>query len=157
MKDSDRFNSMRTLTGILIPYFARMVWEVIKAEKGSYFITSDSPVTFLNEKFFPPTEPGIELYGTRVVYPISSQHLLLMKHPEYERGEKGAVDALPPDITDDDRTIEVRRNLVWNREKVNRQNCLMYMQSQDLIAASSKDVLEDTIRHCPQHTFLPKF
>lgn len=159
MKDSDRFNSMKTLSGVLISCFARMVWEVIEAEEGSCFITSDSPVTFLNEKFFPPTEPGIALYGTMVAYPISSKHLLLMKYPEYERGEKGDVDALPPDIEDEDRTrtIEVRRDLLWDREKVNRQNWLMYMQSQDLIAAPSEDVLEDTIRRCQQHTFLPRF
>jgi hypothetical protein len=145
IQDSFRFKFMRTVSGALSPYFSRMVWEVIESEEGSYFVTSDSPVTFLNERFLPPTEPGIALYGTMVVYPISSRHLLLMKHPEYEKGEKEATDALAKNIDIEDGVIELRKHLVWNRDVVNKQNWFMYMQSQDLIAAPSKEVLEDAI------------
>jgi hypothetical protein len=48
MKESARFDYMRWMIGMLHPRFARMEWEVIEAEKGSAFITTDSPVSFYN-------------------------------------------------------------------------------------------------------------
>ena len=47
LNDSYRFNVMKIFSRQLSPYFARMVWEIGKAE-GSSFITSDSPVSFVN-------------------------------------------------------------------------------------------------------------
>ena len=51
LNDSYRFNVMKILSRQLSPYFARMVWEIGKAEEGSSFITSDSPVSFVNKAF----------------------------------------------------------------------------------------------------------
>ena len=52
---------MRTLTGFLGPYFARMKWDIVKAGEGYSFVTSDSPVTFFNGDFLPPYEPGLRV------------------------------------------------------------------------------------------------
>lgn len=145
VKDSFRFEYMKTAHGVFSPYFARMVWHVIQAPEGSFFVTSDSPVTFLNEKFYPPLEPGIALYGTVVVYPISSKYILMMRHPEFETGEKAADDALPKNLPLKDGVIEIRTNLIMTQEEVNKQNWFMYVLCQDLIVGVSKRVLEDTI------------
>ena len=109
------------------------------------FITSDSPVTFYNVDFMPPTEPGVALYGTMVFFPINKRFLLLMRHPEYEAGEMEASEALPKDLDIDDGAIEVRKDIVWDEEKVQRQNWLMFQLSQDLIVGENKAVLENAI------------
>src|SRR5437879_5090897 len=64
MKDSARFDFMRSALGTLHPWFSRMEWEVVEAEAGSAFITTDSPVSFVNASFVPPAEAGIGLAGT---------------------------------------------------------------------------------------------
>ena len=145
IKDSFRFEFMRTVHGILAPYFARMIWEIVEAGPSMSFITSDSPVTFYNVDFMPPTEPGVALYGTMVFFPINKRFLLLMRHPEYEAGEMEASEALPKDLDIDDGAIEVRKDIVWDEEKVQRQNWLMFQLSQDLIVGENKAVLENAI------------
>jgi len=71
VKDSFRIEFMSMMHGELSPYFSRMNWDVISAEEGSSFITTDSPVTFFNVDFKPPAEPGAALYGTIVLFPIN--------------------------------------------------------------------------------------
>lgn len=83
IKDPFRFEFMKNSFGSLSPYLSRMQWEVVTAQRGSCFITSDSPVSFLNERFVPPSEPGIALIGTEVIFPLSSSNLLVMRHPEF--------------------------------------------------------------------------
>lgn len=145
IKDSFRFEFMRTAHGTLTPYFSRMIWEIVEAAPGTSFVTSDSPVSFYNVDFAPPTEPGAALYGTMVLFPINKQFLLTMRHPEYERGEKEASEALPDDIDIEDGVIEIRRDIVWGEDEVRSHNCLMLQLSQDLVVGASKGVLEDAV------------
>lgn len=145
IKDSFRFEFMRMVHGTLTPYFSRMIWELIEAEQGTSFITSDSPVTFYNAEFLPPTEPGIALYGTFVLFPINKRFLLVMRHAEYESGEKGATEALPSDLDIEDGVIEIRKDIVWGEKEVQSQNWLMLQLSQDLVVGESKAILEKAI------------
>lgn len=82
MKDSARFDYMRMSIGAIHPWLARMEWEVVESQEGSFFITSDSPVSFYNPKAPPPAEAGIGLAGTIVFFPLSSRKLLVLRHPE---------------------------------------------------------------------------
>ena len=145
IKDSARFNFMRAVHGALSPYFSRMIWETVEAEEGASFVTSDSPVTFYNVEFIPPTEPGVALFGTIVIYPVDKKHMLIMRHPEYESGEKEASDALPKGLDIEDGVIEIRKDRVLDKQEVQKHNWLMLQQSQDLIAGESKSILENTV------------
>jgi hypothetical protein len=88
MKKSAGFIYMKEMVGSLNPWFARVKWEVIKAEDGTAFITTDSPVSFWNAACIPPAEAGIGLLGTVVLFPLSSQYLLIMRHPEYTKSTR---------------------------------------------------------------------
>jgi len=72
MKESARFDYMRWSIGTFSPWFEHMEWEIVDAEKGSAFITTDSPVSFYNPAVLPPAETGIALCGTFVFFPLSS-------------------------------------------------------------------------------------
>jgi hypothetical protein len=149
MKDSFRFEFMRTVLGSLLPYFSRMIWELIEAEDGTSFITSDSPVSFHNVDFLPPTEPGVGLCGTRVFFPINKRFLLVMHHPEGGSGERGASEALPRDLDIVNGAVEIRKDSVWGEEQVQRQNWIMLELSQDLVVGESKSILEQAIDKKP--------
>lgn len=72
IKDSFRLEFMRLVAGRMLPYITRMTWEIFRAADDLNFITSDSPVTFLNKDFPSPTEPGVALFGTVIIFPINS-------------------------------------------------------------------------------------
>lgn len=144
IKDSYRFDFMKAASGRFLPYFQRMVWEVVEADGEAEFLTSDSPVTLLNEQMIPPCEAGIAQYGTVVVFPISPKFMLFMRHPEYNQEGKKALDNISIDVELEDGVIEIGRTK-WDKKRVDKQNWFMYMQSQDLIAAKSKIVLEDAL------------
>lgn len=145
IKDSFRFEFMRIVHGSLSPYISRMIWELVKAPDSTSFVTSDSPVTFFNVDFLPPTEPGIALYGTTVLFPINKRYLLLMKHPEYEQGSKGTSEMLPRELDVEDGVVEVRRGTVWEPNMVDRQNWMMFQQCQDVIVGERKEILDKAI------------
>lgn len=145
MKDSFRFDFMKMVQGSMTPYLSKMIWELIEAEHGTSFITSDSPVTFFNADFLPPTEAGVALYGTIVLFPVNKKFLLKMHHSEYETGEKGTSEHLPIYPHVEDGVIEIRRGTIWGEENVNRQNWIMHQLSQDLVVGESKEILEIAI------------
>ncbi len=96
MKKSAGFDYLRMMVGQLHPWFARMKWEVIKAEEGAAFITTDSPLSLWNVACLPPVEAGIGLVGTVVLFPLSSQYLLVMRHPEYRKNTStSCLEVLP--------------------------------------------------------------
>jgi hypothetical protein len=138
IKDSARFQYMHILTGELHPWFARMEWEVFRAESGAAFVTTDSPVSFYNPRICPPHEAGLALAGTMVFFPLSSRCILLMRHPE------GRVDPLAvlPDPPSKDRPRSIESGRVWSREVVDNFNWKMVKLSDRLVVAESKSVLE---------------
>lgn len=145
IEDSLRFEFMRAMRGSLTPYLSRMIWELIEAKHGLSFITSDSPVSFYNVDFLPPAEAGAALYGTIVLFPINKRFLLVMRHPEYESGEKKASDALPTDLGIEDGAIEIRKNVIWSEQEVNSHNWLIFQLSHDLVVGESKEVIENAL------------
>ena len=148
IKDSFRIRFMRDVLGLFMPYLSRMVWALIRAQNGSSFITSDSPVSFYNVKCLPPPEPGLGLYGTIAFFPINSKWLLMMSHPEYQRDEKSALDKLPNEIKFEDDFMELDRGFVWDDDVVVRKhNWLMFQLSDDVIVSNGKETLEQAINN----------
>lgn len=143
IKDSFRFKYVNIVLEELMIYLSRMIWEVVTAEEGCAFVTSDSPVSFYNVNVKPPLEPGIGLIGTIVFFPLNSKTLLLMRHPEYEN-EKNASVVLPK-IKFEDGVIDLRRGTLWDVDFVNRHNWRMLQLCDDLIVARNKEVLERAI------------
>lgn len=145
MKKSAGFIYMKEMMGQLNPWFARMKWEVIKAEDGAAFITTDSPVSFWNAACIPPAEAGIGLLGTVVLFPLSSQYLLIMRHPEYTKSTRRVCLGVLADPTLDDRLIPVTTGGVWTRRMVVNHNKAMSFLSDRLLVAQSRQVLEECI------------
>lgn len=145
MKDSFRFEFMRELTGKLTPYLSRMVWQIAHSTDDASFISSDSPVTFLNSDFPPPMEPGVALYGTIVLFPIDAQNMLVMAHPEYLEKKKTASESMALDLEIEDGQVEFHRGIQWNQDAVLRHNRIIYQQAQDIIVASSKQIIDSVI------------
>ncbi|MGR3179615.1 MAG: DUF4238 domain-containing protein [Candidatus Anammoxibacter sp.] len=149
IKDSIRFDYMKIVTGLLSPYFSRMTWEVVGIEDGLSFITSDSPVSFFNSDFHSSfsDEPGIALYGTMVLFPINKHFLLVLRHPEYAKEEKGASESLPMDLCVEDGVIELRRGKILNEDEVQLHNAIIYDLAHDLIVGESNEILEQVVDH----------
>lgn len=125
MTKSGRFEYMRTLVGAFTHWFASMEWEVVVAEEGAGFITTDSPVSFFNIACLPPAEAGIALAGTRVLFPLDSIHLLIMRHREYRNGTGFNPLRVLPEPLRCDRTLTVISGAVWPRSKVQNHNLMM--------------------------------
>lgn len=145
MKKSARFNYMRMMVGQLHPWFARMEWEVIEAEKGTAFVTTDSPLSLYNAACPPPAEAGIAFAGTIVFFPLSSRHLLIMRHPEYRKTPSISRLKILPDPIRGDGLLPVTRGAVWSRNMVTSHNWKMVQLSDRLVVGESKEVLEQCI------------
>ena len=145
IKDSYRFDFIRAAVGHVYPYFSRMDWEIVQAGEGSSFIITDSPVTFYNVDFLPPTEAGIRLAGTIVFYPLNSTQLLILRHPEYMSDNAIGASEIIPESEVHDGLKRVTFDQVWDKEIVNKTNSMMLQLSSRFIAACSKDVLENCV------------
>lgn len=138
MKDSARFDFMRMAIGSVHPWLSRMEWEIVQAEPGFSFITGDSPVSFYNSRIQPPAEAGIGLAGTIVFFPLSSSHLLLMRHPECR--ELHPLTVLPTPNSED-RRVPITRGTIWEGSTVASTNYKIGALAGDLIAANGLEVL----------------
>jgi len=139
MKDSARFDFMGMAIGTLHPWLARMEWEIVEAEVGSSFITTDSPVSFYNPDCPPPAEAGLGLVGTKVLFPLSSRKLLLMRHPEC-RSESPLTILEKP--TAQNTTVTLTHGLIWNASVVRNTNLKLASLAYELFAAESDAVLK---------------
>lgn len=147
MKKSAHFDYMRMMVGQLHPWFARMEWEVIEAEEGAAFVTTDSPLSLYNAACPPPAEAGIALAGTIVLFPLDSRHLLVMRHPEYrENPSISRLNILPEPIPiRGDDLLSVTSGKVWSRKLVANHNRVMAQLSDWQVVGESKEVLEQCI------------
>lgn len=144
MKKSARFDYMRWSIGMFSPWFENMEWEIVDAEPGSAFITTDSPVSFYNPAVLPPAEAGIGLVGTIVFFPLSSRRLLLMRHTQNRDQPISPLTALPqPEHEDGFVAIDV--GAVWPKDVVQRLNWKLTRLSSNLLAAESIEVLEASL------------
>jgi hypothetical protein len=138
IKDSARFEYMRMAVGTIHPWLARMEWEIFEAEDGSAFVTTDSPVSFFNERIMPPYEAGVGLAGTIVLFPLSSRKLLLMRHPEC-RSESPLTVLLPSEVVDG--VIPISSGTIWGRKLVELTNSRMAHLAHELVVGESADAL----------------
>jgi len=83
--------------------WAEASMEIISANDSTVkFIVSDNPVTFYNSAFYPgnmqcvfPFDPGIELKGTRTLFPLDLNHCAVLTNLEYARSP-GKIKANKP-------------------------------------------------------------
>lgn len=145
MKKSARFDYMQMMVGQLHPWFASMEWEVAETEKGTAFVTTDSPVSLYNAACPPPAEAGIALAGTVILFPLSSRHLLIMRHPEYRKNPSISRLEVLPDPIRTDQLLPITRRAVWSRDVVTSHNWKMVQLSDRLVVGESKEVLEQCV------------
>ncbi|MCS6294578.1 MAG: DUF4238 domain-containing protein [Nitrospira sp.] len=145
MKRSAGFIYMNEMIGQFHPWFFRMKWEVIKAEEGTTFLTTDSPLSLWNAACLPPAEPGIGLLGTVVLFPLSSQYLLIMRHPECHKKTRGSSLEVLPEPLRDEVLLPVTTGRIWSKKMVVNHNRTMVHLSDRFIVGQSKEVLEESI------------
>ena len=84
---------MQTIRRMHCTMWAEASMEIVSAEQShTKFIVSDTPVTFYNSAFYPesksctfPFDPGIELKGTRTIFPLDLNHCAILTNLEYAR------------------------------------------------------------------------
>ncbi len=77
--------------------------EIVSAKDSDVkFIVSDNPVTLYNSQLYPvnkqckfPFDPGIELKGTRTIFPLDMNHCVVLTNLEYARSP-GKLKATKP-------------------------------------------------------------
>ncbi|MBS4097752.1 MAG: DUF4238 domain-containing protein [Sulfuricella sp.] len=139
LKDSARFDFMRMAIGTLHPWMARMEWEIVEAEIGSSFITTDSPVSFYNPACPPPAEAGIGLAGTKVFFPLNPRKLLIMRHPECRSEPPLAILAEPAAQS---KAVALSYGAIWDASVVRKTNWKLARLAHELFVADSNDVLK---------------
>jgi len=151
ISESARFEYMRQVSGKIIPYFTRMKWDIVKASKGSSFTTTDSPVSFYNPEFSPPAEAGLRFAGTKVLFPLSSELMLIMRHPEYGIDSKVSPKMLIPEPENRDDGIEITFHPEPIIEDiVNQYNWLLVELSDRTVVGNCMYVLEKCIVTVPK-------
>ena len=140
-----RFEFMKLLTGKLQRYFARMNWMVYEAAAGESFVTSDSPVSFYHRDFMPPSEPGIALVGTMVVFPISARYLLTLVHPELLADATLPLSTVVAEPPYDDRMIEIQFGEPLDANRVREQNWIIAQLSDRVVVGQEKRILEECL------------
>ena len=145
--DHFRFDFIKKFWGIFAHYFSRMNWEVITAPSTRSFITSDSPVSFYNIAFPPPTEAGIALAGTMVFFPLDAQHMLVLRHPKYI--EDTIENAIEEVFYGESELGEF--DLVYGRvateDQVEQFNYITLRLSHRIVAGKSEDMIQQALGH----------
>ncbi|WP_166258695.1 DUF4238 domain-containing protein [Marinobacter salicampi] len=128
--------------------------EVVSAEQSpTKFLVSDNPVTLFNSVFYPgrrecefPFDPGIELKGTRTIYPLDLNHCAILTNLEYARSpgsRKASKVRTHPRLFDS--TIikydDIIRERELNEQQVLAINYILKKRAQKFIAAADKDWL----------------
>lgn len=90
---NDVLFKMQTVRRMHCTMWAEAFMEIVSAEKSPVkFIVSDNPVTVYNSCCYPkskycnfPLEPGIQLKGTRTIFPLDLNHCVILTNIEYIR------------------------------------------------------------------------
>jgi len=137
------------------------VMEVVSADDSEIkFIVSDNPVTFYNPVYYPgnkackfPFDPGIELIGTRTLFPLDKNHCVIITNLEYAQKpgkSKASVERTNPRYFDDTiaRYDDIIRNRKLNESQVSIINYILKNRAHRYIAAEKEDWLypEKTIK-----------
>lgn len=144
--DYFRFDFIKMFWGHFAHYFSRMNWEVITAPNTCSFITTDSPVSFYNIAFRPPTEAGIALAGTRVLFPLDAQHALILRHPTYLQDTlENAIEEIFYDESDL-AEFDLKYGIVVTEDQVKWFNYAMLQLSDKYVVGKSRIMIEQAIK-----------
>jgi hypothetical protein len=130
------------------------VMEVVSAEDSEVkFIVGDNPITFYNPVFYPgnykcqfPYDPGIELKGTRTIFPLDLNHCVILTNREYAQSPgryKAGQTRTNPRFFDNTiaRYDNIIRNRKLNKHEVSGINYIVKSRSHRFIAAADKSWL----------------
>lgn len=151
---NDLLIKMQQIRKMNCTMWAEASLEIITAfDSEVKFIVSDNPVTFYNQTIYPenkkckfPFDPGVELKGTRTIFPLDLNHCAVLTHKEYARSpgklkaQKSRTNARFFDSTiinyDD-----IIRERSFDEQKVSAINYILKCRAQRYVAAAERDWL----------------
>lgn len=149
---NDVLYKMQTIRRMHCTMWAEASMEIVSAEKSyTKFIVSDNPVTLYNSSFYPkskeclfPHDPGIELKGTRTIFPLDLNHCAILTHLEYVRSPRKATEPRTHARFFDD-TIIMYHDIIRERYLDNQQvlaiNFILKKRAHRYIAAARQEWL----------------
>lgn len=134
--------------------WAEASMEIVSAEQSDVkFLVSDNPVTLYNSAIHPanrkcsfPLDPGIELKGTRTIFPLDLNHCAILTNIEYARSP-GKLKATRPRTNPRyfDQTIinydDIIREREYNEQQVLTINHILKSRAHRYIAAAKEEWL----------------
>ncbi len=132
--------------------WAEAFMEIVSAEKSSVkFIVSDNPVTVYNSCCYPkssyctfPLDPGIELKGTRTIFPLDLNYCVILTNIEYARrpfeAKKPRTNARIFDTTIIN-LMDIVRDRYLKEKEVLGINYILKSRADKYIAAAEKEWL----------------
>lgn len=149
---NDVLYKMQTIRQMHCTMWAEASMEIVSAE-NSYvkFIVSDNPVTLYNSSFYPkskqclfPFDPGIELKGTRTIFPLDLNHCAILTNLEYARSPIKATEPRTNPRFFDDTIIkydDIIRERYLDKQQVLAINYILKTRAHRYIAAAEKEWL----------------
>ena len=149
---NDVLIKMQTARQMHCTMWAEAFIEIVSAEKSSVkFIVSDNPVTVYNSCCYPkskycnfPFEPGIELKGTRTIFPLDLNHCIILTNKEYIRRPIEAMKSRT-NARAFDRTLISLMDIVKDRYLKDKEvlgiNYILKNRAHKYIAAAEKEWL----------------
>lgn len=151
---NDLLFKMQEIRRLHCTMWAEASMEIVSAEKSNVkFIVSDNPVTLYNSVFYPankkckfPFDPGIELKGTRTIFPLDLNHCAILTNTEYARSPgKFKAAKLRTNPRYFDQTIikydDIIRERKLNEQQILSINYILKSRAQRYIAAAKKEWL----------------
>ena len=149
---NDVLIKMQTIRQMHCTMWAESFMEIVSAEKSSVkFIVSDNPITVYNSCCYPksnycnfPFEPGIELKGTRTIFPLDLNHCVILTNIEYIRRPFEAKKPRTNPRTFDTTLInlmDIVKDRYLNDKEVLGINYILKNRAHKYIAASEKEWL----------------
>ena len=145
---------MQSIRKMNCTMWVEAVMEIVSAEDSEIkFIVSDNPVTLYNPKFSPsdkrcafPFDPGIELKGTRTIFPLDKNNCTVLTNLEYAQSpNQSDADKKRTNPRFFDSTIArydtIIRNRKLNEFQVSSINYILKSRAHKFIASPNKEWL----------------
>ena len=158
---NELLNKMQSIRKMHCTMWAEASMEIVTAYDSEVkFIVSDNPITFYNQAYYPgnaqckfPFDPGVELKGTRTIFPLDLNHCAVLTHKEFARSP-GKLKAKKPRTNArffDDTIIkydDIIRERSFNEQKVCAINYVLKSRAHKYIASARKEWLfpEQTLK-----------
>ena len=151
---NELLHQMQILRRMNCTMWMEAVMEIVSAEESDVkFIVSDSPVTCYNPACYPqskycifPNDPGIELIGTRTIFPVDLNHCIIITNLEYARSPSKLKALKPrtnPRYFDDTivRYDDIIRGRKLDQQSVLGINYILKKRAHKYIASAQKEWL----------------